>query len=74
MKVEIKEKYKVLTAEDNHVITYWNKENILDFNYSKSLYCPLNEDITSYYEITEEEKNKLELEQLEELKKLENGK
>lgn len=71
MKVEIKEKYKVLTAEDNHVITYWNKENILDFNYSKTLYCPLNEDITSYYEITEEEKNKLELEQLEELKKYE---
>lgn len=69
MKVEIKEKYKVLTAEDNHVITYWNKENILNFSYSKTLYCPLNEDITSYYEITEEEKNKLELEQIKELQK-----
>jgi hypothetical protein len=74
MKVEIKEKYKVLTAEDNHVITYWNKENILNFSYSKTLYCPLNEDITSYYEITEEEKNKLELEQLKKIKELENGK
>ena len=71
MKVEIKEKYKVLTAEDNNVITYWNRENILDFNYSKTLYCPLNENLEGYYEITEEEKNKLELEQLEELKKYE---
>lgn len=37
------------------VLTNWNKENILDYTGSKNVYCNTDEEVSTYYEITEAE-------------------
>ena len=59
--VEINEKFnfKKVTCKEGHYITDWNKENILDFTSSTTMYCPMDTDLSIYYCISEEEYNKL---------------
>lgn len=44
-------------ADEGKVLTNWNKVDVKEFTFSKLMYCPINKDISDYYEITEEEKN-----------------
>lgn len=55
--IEINEKlkFKKITCKENHYITSWDKENILEFYSAKILFTPINVDISKYYCITEEE-------------------
>lgn len=65
--IEFNEKFNFykLTCSEGHCMTDWNKEFIEDFTYSKIIYCPINKDHSNIYCITDEEKNRLEKEQLE---------
>lgn len=60
--------YKKIWCNEGHCMTDWNKEFIEDFTYSKIIYCPINKDHSNIYCITDEEKNRLEKEQLEFIK------
>ena len=55
--VETNDEYKFLkvTCKEGHYITNWDKEDILNYNSSKIMYCPLNIDLSKYYCVTEEE-------------------
>lgn len=55
--VETNDEYKFLkvTCKEGHYITNWDKEDILEYNSSKIMYCPLNTDLSKYYCVTEEE-------------------
>ena len=47
--------YMKVWCKQGHYITNWNKENILDYNFSKEMYCKLNTNLDSFYCITDEE-------------------
>lgn len=59
--IEINEKfnYKKVTCREGHYITDWNREDVLEFTSSTTMYCPMNVDLSAYYCITEEEYNDL---------------
>lgn len=44
-------------ADEGKVLTNWNKVNVKEFTFSRMMYCPLNKDLSDYYEMTEEEKD-----------------
>lgn len=54
MIVETLEKYIKLVAEEGYITNY-DGSDILNYSYAKVVYTPLNEDISTYREITEEE-------------------
>lgn len=57
--------FKKIWCSDGHYMTDWNKENIEQFTYSRIIYCPISLDHSNIYCITEEEKERLEKEQME---------
>lgn len=57
--------FKKIWCSDGHYMTDWNKENIEQFTYSKIIYCPISFNHSNIYCITEEEKERLEKEQME---------
>lgn len=70
MKVETKEKFIVLTAEDGQSLTTWKEgDDIKEFNASKLIYCPLSFDYSAYRDIDDKEVEKLNKEQEEAIKK-----
>lgn len=70
MKIETKEKFIVLTAEDGQSLTTWKDgDNILEFNASKLIYCPLSFDYSAYRDIDDKEVKKLKEEQKEAINK-----
>lgn len=69
MIVETLEKYIKLVAEEGYITNY-DGSDILNYSYAKVVYAPLNEDISTYREITEEENLKYIEEQEEILKNL----
>lgn len=69
MIVETLEKYIILVAEEGYITNY-DGSDILNYSYAKVVYTPLNEDISTYREITEEENLKYIEEQEEILKNL----
>lgn len=46
--------YKV-TCTEGHIITMWDGENILDYSYGKSLYCPLTTDLSKIRCLSDEQ-------------------
>lgn len=46
--------YKV-TCTEGHIITMWDGENILDYSYGKTLYCPLTTDLGKIRCLTDEQ-------------------
>jgi hypothetical protein len=56
MKIEIKEKYKVVKPEDNMLLTNYKDEmDIKGYNSFKECICPLNCDLEHLREITLEQ-------------------
>lgn len=56
MKIEIKEKYKVVKPEDNMLLTNYKDEmDIKEYNSFKECICPLNCDLGHLREITLEQ-------------------
>ena len=63
---EFKDKgYLKVWCSEGHYITDWNKENIMDFRFAKTMYCPLGYDLTAYYCITDEECENYEKQMIE---------
>lgn len=61
MKIDIKEKFKVITPDDGKVLTTWTSEkDILEFQYCEIIYAPLNAEIDEWLEITKEEAEELD--------------
>jgi hypothetical protein len=56
MKIEFNEKYNFnhITAEDGMVITDWDKIDIKEYTSSIEMYCPVNIDLSRFYEISVE--------------------
>lgn len=46
-------------ADEGMVLTNWNKVDVKEFTFSRMMYCPLNKDLSDYYEMTEEEKDNI---------------
>jgi hypothetical protein len=46
-------------ADEGKVLTNWNKVDVKEFTFSGMMYCPLNKDLSDYYEMTEEEKDNI---------------
>lgn len=46
-------------ADEGKVLTNWNKVDVKEFTFSRMMYCPLNKDLSDYYEMTEEEKDNI---------------
>lgn len=63
MKIEIKDLFIEIIADENEYITIWDKVNIEEYSGSKIMYCPKAFDTTIIYAITEEEHDKLVAEQ-----------
>lgn len=63
MKIEIKDLFIEIIADDNEYITIWDKEHVEEYSGSKIMYCPKAFDTTIVYAITEEEHNVLVAEQ-----------
>lgn len=66
--VTVYEKYTELVANEGHVLTNWNKENIEDYRYCTHLVCSNKFDYSTYYTITKEESDNIEEEQIKKLK------
>lgn len=65
--------YQEIKCNDNHYITNWNKEDILEFADSKIMIAPINYDISNFYCISEEEHNKYMEQQMNKIKEMENN-
>lgn len=63
MKIEVKDLFIEIIADENEYITIWNKENLEEYSGSKIMYCPKAFDTTIVYAITEDEHDKLVAEQ-----------
>ena len=63
-------KIKILEAEGGY-ITDWDQQDILDFSYATKIICLANKDTSNYYEIDEQEKERLEQLQITRIKELE---
>lgn len=48
-----------IKADEGKVLTNWNKVDVKEFTFSRMMYCPLNKDLSDYYEMTEEEKDNI---------------
>ena len=60
MKIEIKEKYRVILADEGFVLTtYKPEEDIRGYSSFESCYSPLNGDISHIREISKEEDARL---------------
>jgi hypothetical protein len=77
MTTETTDKYIKHIADEGMVLTEWKEgDDILNFSYAKMVICPLNREC-NWREITQEECDRLEKEQeerIKELNDLENGK
>lgn len=71
MNTEIKNNMKVITADEGMVMTNWDGENILDFSYCRIIYAPVNFNVDSYREITQDEAEELIEKQMIEFEKME---
>lgn len=67
--VENREKFMVVTCSEGHYITNWDKEDIKLYTSAKTMYCPLNYDLSTYYCVTEEQHNEWMEKQKEALEK-----
>lgn len=57
---------RYLYPDENMVLTDWNREDIKEFTFAKiQIILPISYDYSSYYEITNEECEQLEQQQLE---------
>lgn len=73
MQIEKLPNYNIIYPDTNMVLTDWNKEDILDFTYTKvQLITPHNYDTSNLYEITVEECDLLQEQQIKRLRELEN--
>lgn len=62
MKIEIKEKYKVVKPEDNMLLTNYKDEmDIKGYNSFNECICPLSCDLKHLREITKEQDNSYKL-------------
>ena len=59
MKIEIKDLFIEIIADENEYITIWDKVNIEEYSGSKIMYCPKAFDTTIVYAISEEEHDEL---------------
>lgn len=59
MKIEYKELFIEIIADNGEYITIWDKENIEEYSGSKVMYAPKTFDVSMVYAISEEEHNKL---------------
>lgn len=73
MNIDRNEKFIVITAEEGYVITDWDGNDILNYTSSTILYCPLNMDISGYYEITEEKDEEYKRLQEQTINEMEKG-
>lgn len=55
MKIENKEKYTIIKADEGMVLTDWDGKDIMEYTSSISIYCPLTIDTSRYYEISTEQ-------------------
>lgn len=56
MTTEYKEKFKILKADADKVLTAWNdSDDIINFNSFSAIYSPLDADFSIYREITKEQ-------------------
>lgn len=56
MTTEYKEKFKILKADGDKVLTAWKEEDdIINFNSFGAIYSPLDADFSIYREITKEQ-------------------
>lgn len=72
MNIDRNEKFIVITAEEGYVITDYKEDDILNYTSSTILYCPLNMDLSGYYEITvekDEEYKRLQEQTINEMEK-----
>lgn len=72
--VEVNDKlnFKKVTCKEGHYITNWNKENVLDYTSAKTMYCPMNTDLESFYCVSEEEHNEIMEKQIKAAEELHN--
>lgn len=71
MTVEIKDKFKIITADEGMVLTEWQVgDGILYYTYSVKQYAPLTFDPAKLHEITQEESDRLVKEQEERIREL----
>lgn len=64
MTIEVKDKFKIITADEGMVLTEWQRgDDILNYSYSIKQYVPLSFDPATLNEITNEENEKLIAEQ-----------
>lgn len=56
MTTEYKEKFKILKADEDKMLTAWKEEDdIINFNSFSAIYSPLDADFAIYREITKEQ-------------------
>ena len=73
MNIERNEKFIVITSEEGYVITDYKEDDILNYTSSTILYCPLNMDLSGYYEITEEKDEEYKRLQEQTINEMEKG-
>ena len=59
MKIEVKDLFIEIHADDGEYITIWNKENLEEYSASKVMYCPKSFDTSIVYVVAEDEHNLL---------------
>lgn len=69
--IEVMEKFIKVTCSEGHFITNWDKVNILEYTCAKTMYTPLNADLSTYYCLTDEEHAEYEKKQMEAIIELE---
>lgn len=49
-----------VTCSEGCFMTEWNKENILEYTSFRTMYCPLNKDLSNIYCVSDEDNAKYE--------------
>lgn len=65
--------YIKVQCKDGHYLTDWDKKDILDYTYSKVMFCPLNYNLDNYYCVSDEEHGRYVAEQEAKLALIENN-
>lgn len=74
--VEVNEEkgYKKVYCTEGHFLTDWDKEDILNFNSGRIMFCPINTDIDGYWCLTDEENAVLEKQKFDKIREIEEEK
>lgn len=71
MNTEIKNNMQVITPTEGYVMTDWDGNDILNFNYCSIIYAPLSANTEGYREIPTDEAKMLEKQMMEAVEKME---